>query len=416
MNNANYKISSYLASPIFIGVALGVTLLCAWAGFVIASGYALFLCLLAACAYLWGRCSADHLTADIKAPRHHVYPGQTVEMACTLQNDKALPLVWLEWVQPYPPHGCLCDCADFEVCDITNPQASDAQMIDPVLRKKFSFVRWYQCVNWTSRFYAARRGVYAPREVTLYTGDGFGLSARKTTLPLATPPVFVVYPARVAVGIEPFFNNAWSATTGPQGTLEDVTVLRGTREYQQSDSFKRMNWRLAARGGELTVNLYETIAPRSVYFLLDTATFAGSDAQSDAFEETLSVLGSLIEALFAADMQVGLYLTNSHAEDDTSTHLHHASVGDCLFALAQADCTEKTATFHPQSLLQLCANQSGNLYYICYDAAHSTAAPLLESVGIASFEMIQSQPVDESAAQHPAFMGQKTHLLSDFRR
>ncbi len=431
MNNENFRISSYLASPVFIGICVLGVFLCAFAGFAAASGYFFFLFLLALVAFLWGRHAVRGLSVEIKAPTSHLYPDQTLEMEFVLHNDKALPLVWLEWTQPYPPRGCLAHPAEFDVCDMTNPQAE--QVIDPVLRKRFSFVRWYETIEWTSTFCATRRGVYLPDTVQLYTGDGFGLSVRKAICPLRTPPVFVVYPKRVPVTTDAFFHHAWSATTGAQGTIEDVTVLRGTREYQQNDSFKRINWRLAARNDSdsLTVNLYETIAPRTVYFLLDTATFASpakaagsierpnqpiENPKEDAFEETLSVLGSLIEGLFARGMQVGLYMPATAEYEDLSTHPDRADCSDCLMALARADCDSSTAQFSPQRLLQLCASLSGNVYYLCFDAAKSTAAPLLESVGLANFDVIQYAPHQDNAAPTPAFAEQRVYELSDFMR
>ena len=52
-------------------------------------------------------------------------------------------------------------------------------------------------------------------------------------------------------------------------------MLRGCREYQPGDSWKHINWRMAAREQGTPVNLYQTIQPRGLRFLLDGESFCG---------------------------------------------------------------------------------------------------------------------------------------------
>ncbi len=375
--------SSYIPSPYFFGGALVLSCLCAYYGFIWASGFLFFLFLLSMTAYIWGRFCAHGIGADIQSTTRQVYPGQSITMDFTLENNKLLPLLWLEWVQPSPPNGCLEVPPEFQICDVT-PLGSDP--MPPVLCRRFSFIKWYATLHWSSTFQAVARGVYIPHTVDIQTGDGFGLSGRKLQYPLTSPPVFVVYPKRVAVTTAVFFKNAWSASTGPQGILEDVTVLRGIRTYQQSDSFKRINWRLAARNDTLNVNLYETIAPRTVYFLIDTASFHGRSPGNEAFEQTLSVIGSLTSELFDLGMTVGLYFPG---EDTTAApHTEDVTAPDCLLQLALAQCKKPTAQFSPQSLAQLISAQSGHIYYVCYDGGQGGFAKPFEQAGIANFSLI----------------------------
>ncbi len=46
-------------------------------------------------------------------------------------------------------------------------------------------------------------------------------------------------------------------------------------EYQPGDSWKHINWRMAAREQGTPVNLYQTIQPRGLRFLLDGESFCG---------------------------------------------------------------------------------------------------------------------------------------------
>ena len=74
--------------------------------------------------------------------------------------------------------------------------------------------------------------------------------------------------------------------------MEDLTVIRSTRNYMTTDSLKHINWRLAARGLPLSVNVYEDILPKNVHFLLDGESFGGNVPHWEELEETLSILAS----------------------------------------------------------------------------------------------------------------------------
>lgn len=414
MINDRYKTSSYIATWQSAGIFLALSFGSLYFGFQILGGFFLFAALLAICAYGWGRLALSGVSVEMKAKTYHVYPGQDMAVDFTLKNNKCLPLLWLEWIQPYPPNGCLTAPEDFQVCDVTNPHAETP--IDPVLCRRFSYIQWYATATWTSVFRAQCRGVYHPRSVDLHTGDGFGLRVEKGEFTLTTPPVFVVYPKRVAVTTQVFFKNAWSASTGPHGTIEDVTVLRGTRDYQPHDSFKRINWRLAARGGPLSVNVYDHIAPRSVYFFVDTATFAGVEEDNQAFEQTLSVVGSLIAELFAKDMTVGLYLPGASENGALSVTLEQSNLSDCLLALALCTCDDDHARFAQQSIAELLAGQAGSVYYVCHDGQKGRFSALFEEVGISRFSVISYCEPDPDAPTGLDTSEISLYTISDFQR
>lgn len=386
MKNNLFRDASYIASPFFAAFTLLACFVSAYAGLLALSGFLLFLCLLSLCALVWGRFCAYGLTADIRAQSYRTYPGQQITLHFTLQNDKCLPLPWLTWLQPCPPNGCLSVPEDFEISLL--PDAQTRQPTHPTLCKGFSFIKWYATLQWSSTCTAVRRGVYHPQTISLQTGDGFGLCVRKNDYSLPSAPIFVIYPQRVPVKTDAFFKNAWSASTGTHGVIEDVTVLRSTRDYLPNDSFKRINWRMAARNDALSVNVYDMIAPQTVTFFVDTATFHGISDDNAAFERTLSVIGSLISALDALHMQVQLCLPLSGASEGES---ENTTPEDCLLALALADCDHPQAQFSQQSLSALLSAQAENVYYVCYDAVHSTFLHNLEAFGAPLFSIISHQ-------------------------
>ncbi len=430
----NKLISSYLLSPYFVGVCLILTLLSAYFGFVTLTSYLLFLFLLTLGGWRWLRLSTKGLSATLSAPSSRSYPGQYIEIDFTLENQKNLPLSWLKLSMPYPPNSCLDIPDDFQLEHIY-PEALEL-IPTPVLQKGFYSMEGQASLRWTSRFYAARRGVYRPQWVELYTGDGYGLGAKKQHIALPTPPTVVVYPKYVPVVIQPFFQSLWSATSGPQGTIEDVTLLRSTRDYVTGDSFKRINWRLAARGGELSVNQYQTIAPRSVYFFIDTTTFYVSPENldldldldleanlgrlkisegSEAFEDTLSVIGSLVTELFAQGMTVALYFPTDESQDDLSVPLSRSSPEECLLALSLCHCQNPTGQFSSHHLSKLLSAQSGSVYYVCQDLSRAEAPRLFEDMGLSRYSVLchQLSSADQQSASLPSQISQM--LIADLK-
>lgn len=414
MYNEHFKASSFIAYPIFAGLALLLCFVAAYFGATVVSGFLFFMFLLSCVSYFWGKFSENNITVDLTAPSYRVYPEQDVVMQYTLKNDKFLPLLWLEWFQPYPPNNCFDIPEDFEVCDLT--YSVPEIKIVPMLCKGFSFLKWYSTINWTSNFHAARRGVYVPDTIEIHTGDGFGLSARRREFNIPSAPVFVVYPKRVEVSTDAFFKNSWSASTGSHGIIEDVTVLRGTRDYSQNDSFKRINWRLAARSDELSVNVYDMIAPRSVYFFIDTASFFEVSEDNAAFEETLSVVGSLVSELFELEMTVAVYLPNRADGTSQSVELDATSAEDCLLALALCDCNDADAQFSRQGMAALLSSQSGNIYYVCHDAEHGSFTKTFDEAGIASYSVISYKEPDKTSDSAVNLSEINLSLVSDFKK
>lgn len=405
---------SCIATPYGAVLFLVLAFVSVYGGFGLLGGFLLFVALVSISAYGWGQVAVHGVKVTIQGQTHQVYPGQSVELHYTLKNEKCLPLLWLELVQPYPPNGCLQAPEEFQVCKM--PVEQEENLLRWVLCKRFSFIKWYAALSWTSVFQAVHRGVYHPEYIDIYTGDGFGLTVRTAQKKLDNSPVFVVYPQRVAVSTAVFFKNIWSASTGSQGTVEDVSVLRSTRDYLPQDYFKRINWRLAARGGPLSVNVYQRIAPRAVYFFVDTATFAGISPDNQAFEHTLSVVGSLISELFAQGMAVALYLPGERESTAFCVDLEQTSAPDCLLALALCDCTNPKAQFSQQSVANLLAGQAGSIYYVCYDQKTGRFPSLFEEVGISRFSIISHQEQNQGQASAIDTSEISVYQVSDFQR
>lgn len=177
-----------------------------------------------------------------------------------------------------------------------------------------------------------------------------------------------------------FLRNLWNADTGTRGVMEDVTVIRSTRDYQTSDSLRRINWRLTARGLPLSVNVYEDILPKSVHFIFDGESFSGAHPRPEELEDALSILASELVRLEGAQVRCGLSLSAGRGGEAVNLFALSSTTEDLLCALAAYEPAEPVRdTDGGQIVDQLpdfdaaplvrSARGVGRFYYIAYSTA-----------------------------------------------
>ena len=331
--------SSLIVSLPAVLLWLILGLVCAAFSLSLLSGIFLFLFLLCAAARYWGARAMEGLSMELGCERLRLYPGMSTELDYTLKNNKLLPLIWLELSQNAPERDCMSPDESFEQYEYIPLEDSDESRIRS-WRRSFSLVMPYETLSVSTAWQANRRGLYKPDFLLLRSGDGFGLTQVERRFPADRLPEFVVYPRNVPVDVSMFLQNDWEHVVGSAGFAEDISILRGTRPYQAGDSWKRINWRLAAREpGQIKVNFYETVQPRTVMFILDGESFCGFEDDFSLLEESLEVLGSVINALFEKGVCCGLCLPSSRRFPSLALPpTMERSAAELLYYLAGYDC------------------------------------------------------------------------------
>lgn len=341
----------------------------------------LFVFLLAGASRMWAVMAARKVTVSVSGAARGMFPGEEVQLELTVRNDKFLPLVWLELFFPLSRNLCMTpeECRkpdDWEALGLEEIRAS-TQLVG---EKRCSFLLWYETTRLSVRWRANRRGVYSSAGWRLRTGDGFGLTQIDCPLPREEARRFAVYPALVEVRPDLFLRNLWNADTGTRGVMEDVTVIRSTRDYQSSDSLKRINWRLTARGLPLSVNVYEDILPKSVHFILDGESFSGAHPHPEELEDALSILASELVRLEGAQVRCGLSLCAGLGGAAVNLFAASSATEDLLCALAAYEparpvwdeegkrVVDQLPNFD-EAPLAGAARSVGRFYYIAYSAA-----------------------------------------------
>ncbi|PWM25109.1 MAG: hypothetical protein DBX44_02985 [Oscillospiraceae bacterium] len=403
--------SSWLISPVCLGIMAVLALLAILAKTTVLASVLVFLLLVGACSRLWGERSLFRVHFSGSGEPSRVFPGDEMTMEWTVQNDKLLPLIWLELWLPLPASCPLWPKDDSDLHPYDDPIPEGEPYFQLVLSRRFAFLMAHQKLCWRAVWTARRRGLFSLSSLRICSGDGLGLAQTECRADSDTPP-FAVYPAIQPVTVDPFLRNLWEASGDAKGYLEDPTIIKGNRAYQPSDPWKRINWRLAARGLPLAINLPETILPKSAHFIVDGESFGGPTPDSDGFEDALSLLASVLVGLEAAQVRCGLTLPKGRTTAP-ATYPCGSPTDELLYALAGYDFLPpaepegsssdpppaKPSRFDIAPALEACS-AAGRCYYLVRDFSR-LGGGLLERLETASLVLMPLHP--EPAARGAAF-------------
>ena len=300
--------SSLLVNPAAIAVWL---VLCVIAvifektGFGIFAGFVFVLTL---SSRLWAEASLKEVDFELSVDRQGMFPGQDFTVTRIVRNRKALPMLWTEINEPCLPDDCAAPVADVieESLAPANPEAApDAEPEKFYFRRyTLSLIKWRQAVLFKDKWLAKRRGILEIDVSTLRSGDGFGLCALGRPYAHAAPQRLVVYPRLALTSVWGILNDMWDTRAENDGYLKDRTVIKSVRDYLPGDAARDVNNRLLARGLSMKTNVFETVTPDTVLFVLDAGSFRHTEPA--VFERSLSVVASLIEGLTIRGVRVSL--------------------------------------------------------------------------------------------------------------
>lgn len=182
-----------------------------------------------------------------------------------------------------------------------------------------------QRLSRTFRLTCAARGLYRFGPAAIHSGDPFGLFERTVQLDHnSSVERLVVYPMLYSV----------DELRVPAATLfgerasrlllaEDPLRNAGVREWQESDSLRRIHWGASLRTGALQSRLYEPSEELQVLVVLNVATLERhwQGTITELLERAVSVAGSLAAAAFAERLPVGLLANGALPESDQEIRL-----------------------------------------------------------------------------------------------
>lgn len=249
---------------------------------------------------LWYRYALSNLVVRQQLDRRRVFFGETTTLSLSVENQKLLPLPWLEVEDELPAQLSL----------LTGRAQPSYKVNRVTLLNTFSL--WsYQRLTRRYRLRCMGRGIYTFGPATLRSGDPFGWLTRETRV--TARETLLVYPLvapLASFGLPP--RHPFGERATPRRLLEDPLRVAGVRDYVLGDDPRRIHWKATARAGELRSKIYEPSSQYRLLIMLDINTYKeawlGHDPELQ--ELTISAAASIALEALEQGYSVGL-LANS---------------------------------------------------------------------------------------------------------
>jgi uncharacterized protein (DUF58 family) len=261
---------------------------------------AIFTFVLALVPEIWYRYALRDLVIQQQADQKRAFFGDTITLSLRIDNQKVLPLPWLEIEDELPAQLPL-------LSGRTEPSYKPNRVELPN-----SFSLWaFQRVTRRYRLRCMGRGVYSFGPTLVRSGDPFGWLVREERV--EARETVLVYPLVAPIesfGLPP--RHPFGERITPRRLLEDPLRVAGVREYFLGDDPRRIHWKATARVGELRSKIYEPSSQHRLLILLDINTYAEPWMGLNAEIQELTIAAAASLGMWALDegYAVGL-LANS---------------------------------------------------------------------------------------------------------
>jgi uncharacterized protein (DUF58 family) len=287
---------------------------------------------------MWG---LKRVTYERSFSEKAVYVGEKIEMIEVIGNAKWLPLPWLRVESVIPGALRFSGSDDMEIAVgglFQNHISLFSLMPFTRIRRKHQV----ECIG---------RGVFRLSSATLTCGDalGFEPASLRKELDLEV----VVYPRLIPLPAFPVPTNSWIGDIVVRRWIySDPFLFQGTRQYQEHDPIKRINWKATARTNQLMVNQEEFTSQNKlmicVNFQLTTNSIQLTVAP-EILEYALSVSASLCHQALLEGLEIGFGCNGTTEQEKIEPIMMHPQSGkayyfDLLTLMAQLE-TERGAAF-----------------------------------------------------------------------
>ena len=230
----------------------------------------------------WSSMSPARIRCDSAIDTWRIFPGDSVTLATTVENNKWLP-VWLRIMWSFD--GAL----------------KPAGVNGHIIRQEAS-VLWHQTVKFSQDFVALRRGVYQVGPPRIRTSDLLGFFEKEKSARDVTQ--IIVYPRLVMLKPVAIRRRGLFGVPGAKSPVQDPIYILGTRDYHPSRPSRHIHWKASAHHLRLQEKIFEPSEQEKVLLILDVGSFEKSN-QKECFEHTLEVVASLAVRLDGMGYAVG---------------------------------------------------------------------------------------------------------------
>ncbi len=252
----------------------------------------------------WTRASLRRVSYRRRIHPRCTFPGEPLEVAVQVENDKFLPVSWIQIEDQNPRE------AVWEKGRLGPHYLPSRQVLF-----QFLALGWFQRVTRHYRVTLPRRGYYEFGPTRLTVGDPFGLAETETELPSVEQ--VVVYPHFLdPPQLRELWHQAGSQYTVRHGLLDDPTKLAGVRAYQPGDAWRRIHWKATAHSGMLQVKVFAPAIDPGTAIFLDVRTYPNpwDGYHPGRLEAAISLAASIYRDEVSQKRPVGLFANGYMAE------------------------------------------------------------------------------------------------------
>lgn len=260
----------------------------------------LFTVVIAVVPEVWYRYALRRLAVHQEVDQHRLFFGEEVTLSISIENQKLLPLSWLDVEEQITPALTVLKKQDLRLQSVNQDRIMTTWLLWPLQR--------------VTRRYHMRclaRGLHTFGPLRLRSSDPFGWLESDLMLPLVER--LLIYPLVAPLetlgfaSLHPFGDYA-----SQHRLLEDPLQVAGVRDYQFGDEPRRIHWKASAHMGELQSKVYEPSSLRRLLVLLDAWNYSDiwKGPHPDIQELAITVAASLSVWGLDEGYSVGL-LTNS---------------------------------------------------------------------------------------------------------
>lgn len=266
---------------------------------------------------LWDR----GLHVEVRFGADHAVVGEETTLEQKVSNAKLLPILVLQI-------GYQTDIG----LDISSE--SQVTVSDHVNIAEVFSLRPYEQTTRTLRVVCRKRGYYRIRRTTLKAYHHIGMDAFYKNVEQQTE--LYVYPKRVRLPSLYMVIDRLSGDLKARNYLyEDPFTFRGIRDYTPYDPMGQINWKAAARTGNLKVNIRDYTAGQRVLILLNMENPMTPYAD-DLLEDSIRITATIAERLLQHQIPVSLVTNGQDIVTGLSPSLGAGSSTDHLQILLEA--------------------------------------------------------------------------------
>ena len=252
----------------------------------------------------WTRASLRQVSYRRHLHPRCVFPGEPIEVTVQVENDKLLPVSWLQIEDQNPRE------AVWEKGRLGSHHLPSRQVL-----LQFLALGWFQRVTRHYRVTLPRRGLYEFGPARLTAGDPFGLAETEAEVPGVER--VVVYPRLLdPPKLRQLWRQAGSERNVWRGLLDDPTRLAGIRAYQPGDAWRRIHWKATAHSGMLQVKVFDPAIDPGTAIFLDVRTYPHpwDGYHSGRLEAAISIAASIFQEEVVQKRRVALFANGYMAE------------------------------------------------------------------------------------------------------